>query len=131
MLEIPKHIHDDMLSHAREGAPVEVCGILAGKGSRVERIYRGTNADPSAVSYEFDPREQLRIQKEIRNLGLEMLAIYHSHPGGVAYPSPKDIRLALWDAVYIIIGLAGEGPEVRGYRIDEGKVEEAALKVSG
>ncbi len=131
MLFIPEDVYRQMLRHAQEGAPVEVCGILAGKENRIELIYRGTNSDPSAVSYQLDPKEQFFIQKDIRRRGLGMLAIYHSHPAGRAWPSPKDISLALWDAVYIIIGLLGEGPEVKGFIIRDGRVEEEELTVTG
>jgi proteasome lid subunit RPN8/RPN11 len=113
----------------RGGAPVEVCGILAGKSNLAERIYKGSNVDPSPVSYQLDPREQLRIEKELRRDGLRMLAIYHSHPAGRAVPSAKDIELGVWDAVYIIVGLSG-GPEVKGWRFFEGgKALEAEIKV--
>ena len=133
-LEIPSGIYEDMLSHAGGDSKNEVCGILAGQGSRVERIFRGKNSDRSSVSYELDPRQQLEIEKELAKSGMRMLAIYHSHPMGQAYPSPKDIQLAVWDVVYIIIGLPGDkNPQVRAFRICGEKtnpVEEVLLKTT-
>ena len=121
-----------MLSHARAGGPIEVCGILAGRGETVEKTYRGTNVDFSPTSYQFPPQEQFFIQKDIRNSGLRMLAIYHSHPAGPAYMSPKDRELAEfgeWDAVYIVIGFPGGEPEVKGFVVRDGQVEESALEI--
>ena len=60
-----------------------------------------------------------------------MVAIYHSHPGSPAYPSGKDVGLAFYpDSLYIIVGLCDkERPEVRAYRIVEGKVSEVGIEV--
>ena len=127
-LLIPSGIYEQMVGHAAGDAQNEVCGILAGypTGSRpvgagidlVERIFQGKNADRSAVSYDLDPRQQLQIEKELRKEGMKMLAIYHSHPVGQAYPSPKDVLLAVWDVIYIIIGFCpGDKNHVRAFRV--------------
>ncbi|MDA8169233.1 MAG: M67 family metallopeptidase [Nitrospiraceae bacterium] len=130
ILKIPSEICREMLLHARAGAPLEICGILAGRGNTVERIYKGSNIEASEVSYELDPREYLRIEKEFRSEGMRMLAIYHSHPIGHARPSHKDITLAVWDAVYIIIGLADrDNPDVKGFRINGDEAREIKLRV--
>lgn len=135
-LEIPSRIYQDMLDHASSDSRNEVCGILAGYGKNknlIERIFRGKNTDRSSVSYQLDPRQQLEIEKELKKEGMEMLAIYHSHPVGQAYPSPKDVLLAVWDVVYIIIGLPGDNsPQVKAFRFygDQAKtVKEAALRI--
>ncbi len=129
-LDIPLDIYREMTGHAAGDPENEVCGVLAGhpqdknknKKCLVERIFRGENADRSAVSYRLDPRQQLHIEKELKKEGMQMLAIYHSHPHGQAYPSPKDVLLAVWDVVYIIIGLSADekrNPQVRAFRIHE------------
>jgi proteasome lid subunit RPN8/RPN11 len=124
MLRIPRHIHDDMIAHAREGFPLEVCGILGGSGDTVSGIYRMTNTDASNEHFMMDPKEQFAVVKDLRAEGLAMLAIYHSHPETLARPSEEDIRLALTPGVsYVIISLAdSQQPVVKSYRIDQGKV---------
>jgi len=129
ILNIPRSIYEDMLSHARSGGPIEVCGILAGRGETVEKIYRGTNVDFSPTSYQFPPQEQFFIQKNIRSSGLEMLAIYHSHPSGGAYMSPKDRELAVWEVVYIVIGLPNGEPGCKGFLVKEGEIQETKLEI--
>ena len=42
-LTIPQHILDDIVSHARELAPYECCGLLAGTDKTVTTIYRIKN----------------------------------------------------------------------------------------
>ncbi|MBZ0157226.1 MAG: M67 family metallopeptidase [Alphaproteobacteria bacterium] len=134
MLIIPKDIFDAMLAHCREGYPNEVCGILAGSDGEVLKLYRMTNVEPSPVSYLMDAKEQFAVLKDMREKGLTMLAIFHSHPASPAYPSPKDVSLAFYDdCVYLIIGLsgapAGGEPVVQAYSIKEGRVEEKLLSV--
>ena len=125
MLQIPKDIHDDMIAHAREGFPLEVCGILAGTGASVSAIYRMTNTDASNEHFMMEPREQFAVIKDLRAKGVAMLAVYHSHPETPARPSEEDIRLALTpDVSYVIISLAdAAAPDIKSYKISTGNVQ--------
>ena len=131
MLQIPKNIHDDLIAHAREGFPLEVCGILGGTGGLVSTIYRMTNTDASNEHFMMDPREQFAVIKDLRAKGLTMLAIYHSHPETPARPSQEDIRLALTpDVSYVIISLADAAlPAVKSYKIDSGNVQPETTEI--
>jgi len=122
MLKIPQHIHDDIIAHAREGFPLEVCGILGGNAGEVSAIYRMTNTDQSNEHFMMDPREQFAVIKELRAKGLEMSAIYHSHPETPARPSEEDIRLALTpDVSYLIVSLMEpELPVLKSFKINRG-----------
>ena len=130
-LTIPKHIFNEMISHCRSAFPNEACGILAGSGDKVSKIYKMTNTENSPVSYFMDSREQFRIMKEIRESGFNMLAIFHSHPSSPAYPSPKDISLASYeDCIYVIVSLMEGKTEVKGFQIKEGAVLEKKIVVN-
>lgn len=121
---------EEIIQHAKEGRPKEVCGILAGKGGKVEKVYKMTNASDSPEScYFMDPKEQLKVMKEIRNAGLEIVGIYHSHPATEAYPSVRDVELAFYpEASYIIISLKKkEAPELRAFRMVAGHIEEEVI----
>ena len=89
MLKIPKDIHDDLIAHAREGFPLEVCGILGGRDGTVEQAFRMTNVDASNEHFTMEPREQFAVAKQLRAAGLEMTAIYHSHPESTDGSKPK------------------------------------------
>ena len=131
MIKIPSSIHKEMVEHARTDFPLECCGILGGKGDDISQIYRMTNTDSSRVSYLMDPKEQIMVFKEMRNLGLELKAIYHSHPNHPAYPSMTDVNLAYYpEAVYIIISIKDNGDyEMRGFRITDKEITETILKI--
>lgn len=131
VLTIPKEIFDKMIAHCISGYPNEVCGILAGEDGRVRKIYEMTNVEPSPVSYFMDPKEQFKALKDMRTEGIEMIAIYHSHPSSSAYPSAKDVSLAFYpDSFYLIVSLMEKGkPELGVFEIIEGKVHHAALEI--
>jgi len=122
---------DEMVAHAREEAPNECCGLVASSNGDVKRVYRAANAERSPVKYVVDPRDQIRIQNEIDDHGWELGAIYHSHTRTGPFPSQTDINLARnWpDPLYVIVGVAGEAPDVRAFRIVDGQVTETELEV--
>lgn len=139
MLEIKKSDLQTIISHCIAGLPNEACGMLGGKNGGVEKVYPMLNAKPGPDYYEMDPEEQFRVMKDIRECGLEMIALFHSHPAGQAYPSAVDVEQAYWpgtqlpnypDAVYIIVSLADRGkPVARGFSIEEGNVNEVSLQI--
>jgi proteasome lid subunit RPN8/RPN11 len=112
-LRLPRKLLDDVYAHAREGAPQEVCGILAGRrlpaGEHVvEHAFRVRNAHPRPVGeYELDPTEQLRVTLRVEDeLGLEVVGFYHSHPAGPARLSATDAARASWPGVsYLLVHL--------------------------
>jgi len=129
-LKIPDNIFEQMLQQARTEAPIEACGILAGKDGLVEKFYKMTNTDQSNTHFMMKPEEQFKVVKDIRSANLEMLAIYHSHPGSPARPSAEDIRLAVMpDIVYIIVSLQNAEPDVKGFLIEDGDVSEVPVVI--
>jgi proteasome lid subunit RPN8/RPN11 len=129
-MRIPSDMLDDIIAHARADAPNECCGMIAAADGEAIRVYRAANAARSPLRYEFEGREQLRIQTEIEDAGWELGAIYHSHTRSPPLPSQTDINLAFYpESLYVIIGVAGEEPEVRAFRIVDAEVEEVELAV--
>jgi [CysO sulfur-carrier protein]-S-L-cysteine hydrolase len=129
-MQIPQDLYEEMISHAREEAPNECCGMVASLDGRAIKVYRAINAAASPLRYEIDGAEQYRIQMEIEDADLELGAIYHSHTRTAPYPSQTDINLAFYpEALYVIVGVAGEPPEVRAFRIVGGRVTEDELIV--
>ena len=129
-MRIPQALLDEMVAHARADAPNECCGMVASRDGEAVKVYRAGNAAASPLRYEIDGAEQYRIQMAIEDAGHELGAIYHSHTRSAPYPSQTDINLAFYpDAVYVIVGLAGDEPEVRAYEIRDGHVTEADLEV--
>jgi proteasome lid subunit RPN8/RPN11 len=129
-MRIARPLYEQIVGHALQDAPNECCGMIASRDGQAVTLYRATNAAASPLRYEIDGAEQYRIQMEIEDQGLDLGAIYHSHTRSAPYPSQTDINLAFYpDALYVIVGVAGEEPEVRAYTIRDGQVAEAELVV--
>jgi [CysO sulfur-carrier protein]-S-L-cysteine hydrolase len=131
-VRIARELVDEMIAHAREEAPNECCGMIASEDGHAVTVYRAVNAAASPLRYEIDGRDQYRIQTAIDDAGLNLGAIYHSHTRSDPIPSQTDINLAFHpDAMYVIVGLAGDEPDVRAYTIRGGRVAPAELLVDG
>lgn len=131
MISIPKTIYTQMLEFAKKGYPNEACGILAGGSQAVTHFYPMRNLDESSISYFMDPKEQLKVFKEMRTQNTQMLGIFHSHVASEPYPSQKDVRLAFYpDVSYLIVSLSHmDKPVLKSFRINEEHVEEEEVKI--
>jgi proteasome lid subunit RPN8/RPN11 len=121
---------EEMIAHAREEAPNECCGIIAGKDGRATKLFRARNSEASPYRYNVDPKDLLRIFRECDENDWQFLAIYHSHTASEAYPSPTDVRLAFWpEAYYLLVSLEhADAPAVRAFRIEDGTVTEEPIE---
>jgi proteasome lid subunit RPN8/RPN11 len=120
----------EIVAHVQSELPNEACGLLGGEGGTVRRVYPVENILHSPWEYQMDPQRQVEVMLEIEGAGWELVGIYHSHPGGPPLPSAADVARAYYpDSAYVI--LAPENGEWRGraFRIEEGRVDEAPLKV--
>lgn len=119
-LVIPQHILDDMVAHAKELAPYECCGLLAGTDNTVTKIYRIKNvvalegaqqlasfdaakvahlerlspAERAEIAFVMDAQDLALAQKDMRRNGHTLQVVYHSHPHDPARPSVTDIKIA-------------------------------------
>jgi len=135
VLSIEKRFVDEMIAHSREEDPNECCGILAGSDGSVGHLYRITNTAKSPYRYLMDPQEFLDADRDSERNGWEMLAFYHSHTHGPAYPSQTDVRMALesgWvDVYYVLVSLENKAsPLVRAFHIsDTGEIQQEEFEV--
>jgi [CysO sulfur-carrier protein]-S-L-cysteine hydrolase len=120
---------DEIVAHAAAEAPKECCGYLRASEGTVDRVTRAENVRRSPYGYEFDGPSLLKVN-ELDDEGWEV-GIYHSHPRSPAEPSQTDINLAHYPHwTYLIVSLQDpDGPAVRAWRIEDGRVEEEALAV--
>ena len=129
-MRIARSMLDQIIEQARAEAPDECCGMIASVDGEAVAVHPAENKAHSPLRYEIDGMEQYRIQTAIDDAGHDLGAIYHSHTRSDPLPSQTDINLAFYpDALYVIVGLKGPEPDVRAWRIVDGKVTEAALEV--
>ncbi len=119
---VPKAIFERMLNQARQGAPVEVGGVLATASGQPMQLLKARNsADDPEHAYQMATEDQRRILAEIDEKGLDIFAVYHSHPSAPAYPVARDLTGAYYsNAYYLVLSLADPGrPVLRAFRIDQ------------
>ena len=119
-VQLTRTVYDGIIAHAREGKPEEICGILRGRAGRASQLYRARNlAEDRIDNYDVDPQTLLK-QFEFEEAGDEMVAIYHSHPVSVAYPSATDAWNAHYpETYYLICSLEiDDAPVIRAFRME-------------
>jgi proteasome lid subunit RPN8/RPN11 len=119
---LSRDLFEQIISHARECAPRECCGLIGGISTQTQTVYpvRNVASDPLAT-YEAAPEDLFAAQRAMRTRGEQLLAIYHSHPRARdPEPSVTDVRLAYYpSAVYFIVGLGDKEPCLRAFHISE------------
>lgn len=118
-VHIPFAVYDEIVTHAREGKPEEICGIVRGRGTVAYEAIRGRNLAAERIeNYEVDP-QTLLLQFTFEEQGDEMMGIYHSHPVSVAYPSATDAWNAYYpECTYLICSLEDDNvPVLRAFRM--------------
>jgi len=128
-ITITKEQYQKMITYVDLHAPLEACGLLAGRGSIVESVLEVTNQAQSAIRYVMDPIEQLNAFEWIESNGLELIGIFHSHPTGPETVSPTDIAEAAYAVVYVILARVENIWRARGFWIEDGEYNEADLQV--
>ncbi|MCV4289008.1 M67 family metallopeptidase [Pseudomonas capsici] len=133
MLIIPRVLLDAAIAHAQRHHPVEACGVMPGRQGSDQpwRWIAMANFAESQTFFQFEPREQLRVWREMDAQQEEPVVIYHSHTASEAYPSKADIEFANEPQAHYLILSTAPGCEhpVRSYRIAQGKVIEESLRI--
>jgi proteasome lid subunit RPN8/RPN11 len=129
---IPQHVADAVIAHAEAEAPNECCGFLAGNDGLITRCYPLINtAESPQTQFESSPNSTFAAAKEMRRLGVQVIAVYHSHPKDAAIPSAQD-RERNYSAgvVNVIVSLAAAQPELRAWRIINDSVAEIEICIT-
>jgi proteasome lid subunit RPN8/RPN11 len=124
MLKISQSAYVSLRQHGEETYPHECCGVLLGHfdsdgpeavskavSKTVSRVARcgNTRADSPHNRYNIDPRDLIRIQREGRERGEDIVGFYHSHPDHPAQWSPTDLAEAHWFGCSYVITSVEKG----------------------
>lgn len=123
MIKIDARAWQVVIEHCRRTYPLEGCGALWGavsgsdalvwRAAPLQNVYPGIQSS----SYEIDLEELLVADREARELGMRLVAIFHSHPDREAYFSKKDLRNCCPWYRYVILSVCnGELTGVRCWR---------------
>ena len=96
--------HRDAIRRLADASAIEICGLLLGTAGCVTQIVPCANvaADP-ATRFEIDPASLIAAHRAARSGKDDVIGHFHSHPGGIAAPSPRDAADAAADGAYWVI----------------------------
>jgi proteasome lid subunit RPN8/RPN11 len=118
MLKLTKSVYDSLRRHGEQTYPHECCGVLLGQMHGNDREVTSaapcgnTRTDSPQNRYDIDPRELVRIQREGRERGEDILGFYHSHPDHPAQWSVTDLAEAHWFGCSYVITSVEKGKAV-------------------
>jgi proteasome lid subunit RPN8/RPN11 len=118
MLKLSQSAYSALRLHGEETYPHECCGILLGAIDGDERVVRSavrcgnTRTDSPQNRYHIDPRELVKVQREGRESGEDIVGFYHSHPDHPAQWSKTDLAEAHWIGCSYVITSVEKGKAV-------------------
>ncbi len=126
-LKVTREHIEAVREHGARDYPNECCGILLGQSDGAHKdvrevvALRNLRLDPARAQellplqspgresernrFLIDPVEQLRVEKDARARGLDVLGYYHSHPDHPARPSEYDREHAWPWYSYVIVSV--------------------------
>lgn len=139
---LPQPLWHEMLAHTRACLPEEACGLVGGQpldpahpqnpspsqpGFRPMVFLPVENELHSPVRFRMAPAAQLKAFYWLEEHGLELSAIYHSHPQGPRHPSQTDLAEFAYPGVLMLLACPHSPPagergawHIRAYRINDG-----------
>jgi proteasome lid subunit RPN8/RPN11 len=118
MLKLSQSYYDSLRQHGEETYPCECCGVLLGQMDGDTRVVTSvarcgnTRTDSPQNRYNIDPKELVRIQREGRGRGEDIIGFYHSHPDHPAQWSSTDLAEAHWFGCSYVITSVEKGKAV-------------------
>jgi proteasome lid subunit RPN8/RPN11 len=133
LLTLPADLRRQVLSHARESRPKEAVGLLGGDAEGlVSLILPLPNIATGNQAFIADPFAQYCALRRLQSDGLQLLAIYHSHPDGGAGPSERDLAYAnSWACVHmiVVVGVQDDSIErLHAFRFADTGIEEVEIR---
>lgn len=132
-LRLSEEHRQAIYQHARDEAPRECCGVIAGKpDGTLTSFHRLTNVAEGNRLYLIDDEELYHLTRELTERGEDPVVIYHSHPETPAYPSATDVANAFYpDSYYVICSLENpEQPYLRAFTIVDEQITEVEVITS-
>jgi proteasome lid subunit RPN8/RPN11 len=118
MLKLSQSHYAALRRHGEETYPHECCGVLLGRMDSDERVATSvaragnTRTDSAHNRYDIDPKDLIRIQREGRERGEDIIGFYHSHPDHPARWSSTDLAEAHWFGCSYVITSVEKGKAV-------------------
>lgn len=119
--------------HLSACLPEEACGMIGGTGQQAGLVLPVENELHSPVRFQMAAQAQFKAMMQIESAGMDLLAIFHSHPTGPIHPSPTDVAEFYYPGTLVLIAsplndadlsisagiLTAGNWQIRGFKIDQ------------
>jgi proteasome lid subunit RPN8/RPN11 len=117
----------ELVSIAKDVLPNESCGLLLGENDAVVEILPMRNVDESPLTFSIESTELVDAYNLAESKGLQVIAIFHSHPAQPS-PSSSDIKFMEINPVVWLIYSTTEW-RLKAYVYDD-YVKEVTIKIT-
>lgn len=129
---LPEPLYSQIVRHARQEAPREAVGMIAGSSNGVAAVVQELPNLGNSREFFADPYAQYHAESCFERDGLRIIAIYHSHPGGGTDLSAEDrLCAARWLCAQLVIvpeRASNDSEQVRAYRMVSGRPHEVPIR---
>ncbi|MCA1955090.1 MAG: M67 family metallopeptidase [Anaerolinea sp.] len=122
-LHLPATFRQQILAHLQACLPEEGCGLIGGCAGQGQQLLPIPNQLHSPTAFQMQAPEMIAALLSFEQNGLELLAIYHSHPTGPLWPSPRDVAAFAYPGVWTLIAApTSTGWRIRAFQIRSTKI---------
>jgi [CysO sulfur-carrier protein]-S-L-cysteine hydrolase len=115
---------------AKDALPNESCAFLLGHNDKVAKILPMRNIDESPVTFSIEPAELLHAYNLAESKGMQVIAIFHSHPAK-PWPSSTDIKFMEINPVVWVIYSTTES-QLKAFVYDDDElIKEIDITITG
>lgn len=126
MIELPEFLVRLIKEEGERAFPNECCGVIFGnygdvkKAASAEPITNKFDGDEQYHRFLITPEDMMRAELKAREMKLDILGFYHSHPDSRARPSDYDREHALPFYSYVIVSvMGGEADDFTSWELSE------------
>jgi proteasome lid subunit RPN8/RPN11 len=117
----------ELASIAKDVLPDESCALLLGENNIVVEILAMRNVDESPITFSIESTELMHAYNLAESKGLQVIAIFHSHPAKPS-PSSTDIKFMEINPVVWLIYSTTEW-RLKAYVYDD-DIKEVTIKIT-
>jgi proteasome lid subunit RPN8/RPN11 len=115
---------------AKDSLPNESCAFLLGHNDKVKEILEVRNSDQSPLTFRIESEDLLRAYYLAESKGMQVIAIFHSHPTK-PWPSSTDVKFMKINPVVWVIYSTTDGQLKAFIYDDDDLVKEVHVRIIG
>jgi [CysO sulfur-carrier protein]-S-L-cysteine hydrolase len=112
---------------AKGALPNESCAFLLGHNDKVKEILEVQNSDESPVTFRIESKDLLNAYYLAESKGLQVIAIFHSHPTK-PWPSSTDVKFMEINPIVWVIYSTTDG-QLKAFIHDDNLVKEVHIRI--